>query len=172
MVRPGTSPYRHCCCCCCCCCCYYYRFDPIRLRFDWISIGCRFGTNCTRFRISFDSILFQFDFAPPVTLLLLFESICCTSSDVLLLYQTLIMWDECKWNRKSPGTEVRFDLIWLGVDLILIRRRFGTNSTRLRMSFDSILFQFDLIWLCTSCDDIIIIIKLLFNLFHYIIDCY
>jgi hypothetical protein len=50
------------------------RFDPIRLRFDSISIGCRFGTNSTRFRISFNSILFQFDsiqIAPPVTLLLL-----------------------------------------------------------------------------------------------------
>jgi hypothetical protein len=50
------------------------RFDPIRLRFDSISIGSRFGTDSTQFQISLDSILIQFDsiqFAPPVTLLLL-----------------------------------------------------------------------------------------------------
>jgi hypothetical protein len=44
------------------------------IRFDSIFIGCRFGTNSTQFRISFDSILIQFDlirFAPPVTFLLL-----------------------------------------------------------------------------------------------------
>jgi hypothetical protein len=37
------------------------RFDRIRLRFDSISIGCTFGTNSARFRISFDSIIIQFD---------------------------------------------------------------------------------------------------------------
>jgi hypothetical protein len=53
------------------------RFDPIRIRFDSILIGCRFSTNSTQFQISLDSILIQFksigfdsiQFAPPVTFL-------------------------------------------------------------------------------------------------------
>jgi hypothetical protein len=134
-----------------CCCCYYYRSDPIRLRYHYISIGWRFGTNCTQFGISFDSILFQFesirfDCAPPVTILL------------LLSYQTIIMWVESNWDRKSPGAEVRFDPMRFRSDSISIGCGFGTNSTRFRISFDSILFQFDSIRLCISCDVVIIII--------------
>jgi hypothetical protein len=61
-------------------------------------------------------------------------------------------------NRQSPGTEVRFNQIRFRFDSISIGCRFGTDSTQFRISFDSILFQFDSIRLCTSCDVLIIII--------------
>jgi hypothetical protein len=68
---------------CCGYYCYYYRFDPMRFRFDSISIGCQFGTDSTQFQISFDSILIQFDsirFAPLVTYSYLLSSVVvCTS---------------------------------------------------------------------------------------------
>jgi hypothetical protein len=53
--------------------------DPIRLRFDSISIGCRFGNDSTPFsnQVRFDSNSIRFDSIR-------------TSCDVLL-YQTIIM---------------------------------------------------------------------------------
>jgi hypothetical protein len=120
-----------------CDCCYYYWFDSIRSDSD--SIWFRFDAelvpitqNCESATIRFYFNSNRFDCAPRVTLLLL-----------LLLYQTLVMWDESNWNRKSPGQEVRFDPIRFAFDSISIGCRFGTDSTQFRISFDSILFQFD-----------------------------
>jgi hypothetical protein len=115
----------------CCCCCYYYRFnpirrgevrfDPMRFRFDSISIRCWFGTNSTRFRISFDSILIQFDsirFAPPVT----------------------YWWNECEWIRNSPGAEERCDSIRCDSDSI--RFRLDADLVPILPNFESASIQF------------------------------
>jgi hypothetical protein len=75
------------------------RFDPIRFRFDSISIGCRVRTNFTQFRISFDSIRL------------------CTSGDVIIIIIIIIIIPnpnnvmDVNEDRKSPGGEERCDSI-------------------------------------------------------------
>jgi hypothetical protein len=147
---------------------------PIWYQFYQISNQLRFDSTSIRFNF--------IEFAPPVTYyyysikgLDWFDLICSTSSDVLLLLQTLIMWDACKWNRKSSSTEVQFDLIRLRFDSI--RFRLDADLVPILPDFKSasILFYFNSIWFdcappVTFLLLLLLLLLLLFSLFHYLLS--
>jgi hypothetical protein len=111
-------------------------FDPIRLRFDSISIGQGFGTNSTYFRISFDSILFQFDSIRLCTSCEVIINIIPNPNNVMDVNEIESHPAQRCDSIRSDSIKIRFYFNWMPVWY-----QFYQNGNHLR--FDSISIRFD-----------------------------